>query len=129
MLSHPATLVVEDDPDNRTVLADYLSFRGFLVLPATTGEEALVLAALYRPDVVLMNLHLGRGIDGIEATRRLRACPASATAVIIAVSAQCTVPLCREARAAGCDAVFSKPLDFETLIARVLQLLRDRPAA
>jgi CheY-like chemotaxis protein len=96
MLSHPATLVVEDDPDNRTVLADYLSFRGFLVLPATTGEEALVLAALYRPDVILMNLHLGRGIDGIEATRRLRACPASATAVIIAVSAQCTVPLCRD---------------------------------
>ncbi len=129
MLLHPSALVVEDDPDNRTLLAEYLTFRGFLVAAAASGEDALALAALFRPQVVLMNLHLGAGIDGLEATRRLRRSPACAGAVIVAVTARCTPPLCQEARDAGCDDVYAKPLELDTLADRLLQRLRDaRPA-
>jgi CheY-like chemotaxis protein len=75
MLLHPSALVVEDDADCRALLAEYLTFRGFLVAVAATGQEAIAATAPFRPQVVLMNLHLGAGIDGLEATRRLRLTP------------------------------------------------------
>lgn len=129
MHAHHSALVVEDDQDNRELLVEYLSYRGFLVAAATTGEEALALAPLFRPHAVFMDVHLGFGIDGVETTRRLRMTPAGATVIIVAVSAALTPCVLQAASEAGCDDVFAKPVHLDRLTDRVLQLLRERLTA
>lgn len=121
MLTNPSVLVVEDDADNRECLADYLGNRGFRVSVAATGEEAVALAATAHPDVVLMDLRLGAGLSGLEATLQLRARPGGGPMRIVAVTACCMPRERQAALEAGCDAVFNKPLDLPALA----QFLRD----
>jgi two-component system, cell cycle response regulator DivK len=107
-------LVVEDFADNRDLLTEYLTFRGFTVTAAADGAEAIAMARQDPPDVILMDLRMP-GLDGWEATRRLKADPATARVPVIAVTAHALKPEIESALDAGCDAVVAKPFDIAAL--------------
>jgi CheY-like chemotaxis protein len=109
-------LVVDDTADNRRVMASFLAGLGFEVDEARDAAEAVAFAERRAPDLVLMDLVMP-GIDGLEATRRLRALPRAAAIPIVAVSADAFESARRASEAAGCSAFISKPLDFDALLA------------
>jgi CheY-like chemotaxis protein len=78
-------LVVEDDPHSRGLFRDLRLPLGFELYEAADGEEGLGQAQAHRPDAVLMDMRM-RGLDGLEATRRIRALPELEHSLIIAVS-------------------------------------------
>jgi PAS domain S-box-containing protein len=108
-------LIVDDNATNRAVMVDMLAPLGFQLAETATGEGALTEAANFRPDLVLMDLRLPGGIDGLEATRRLRAQPDYAALKVIAVSASAYDLDRSECFAAGCDAFLAKPFREEEL--------------
>jgi signal transduction histidine kinase/ActR/RegA family two-component response regulator len=115
-------LVVDDEPVNREVLRALLAPLGFEVEEAPDGETALARVADRPPDLVLMDLRL-RGLDGLAATRRLRARPGGAALRIVAISAS-VFPLDRtEATEAGCDDFHPKPVRNAELLATIGRLL------
>jgi CheY-like chemotaxis protein len=108
MEERPFVLLVEDDPVNRDLASIMLRARGYDHAVAVDGHDALAQITARRPDLVLMDLSMP-GIDGWEATRRLRADPANTGVRVIAVTAH-AMPGDRErALAAGCDDVLTKP--------------------
>lgn len=104
----PSVLVIEDTGDNRQIIRDLLGSAGFEVLEAVTGEAGLGMIAEFRPDVVIMDVQLP-GIDGLEATRRLKADPLSANIPVIAVTSYSMQGDEEKCRAAGCDDYIAKP--------------------
>jgi two-component system, cell cycle response regulator DivK len=80
-------LVVDDFPDGRELLAEYLTFRGFGVLTTSTGAEAIEIARRVKPQIILMDLSMP-GLDGWEATRILKADPETRDIVVVAVTAR-----------------------------------------
>ncbi len=122
-------LFVEDEPDIRDLVRMALE-EEHRVVAAETGEEGLRRAAEDAPDVILMDVSLGGALDGLEATRRLRADPAFDRTPIIALTAH-AMPGDRErALAAGCDEHWTKPitdlLAFCDMVARVAEEGRRR---
>ncbi len=113
-----SVLVVDDDQDNREMLAEYLTLVGCTVATASSGVEALVVAEAMRPQVMLMDLALP-GIDGWEATRRVKAHPLLKQTVVIAVTAHSLPKHREEALHAGCDAVVLKPYNLGALAEQV----------
>jgi two-component system, cell cycle response regulator DivK len=111
-------LLVEDDPAILEMMRRRLSLRGFAVVAATDGETAVTLALELRPDAILMDAGLP-GISGWEATARIRAVARGAHLPIFAVTAHATPADAERARVAGCDAFFSKPVDFANLVERL----------
>ena len=122
----PRVLIVEDDELNRDSLRRLLRRRGYDILLAVDGEEALTVTAAERPDVILMDMRLP-GIDGWEATRRLKADPATRSLPIIALTAHAMAGDRAEALAAGCDDHDTKPIDLERLLPKIQALLPDAP--
>ena len=120
-------LIVDDNEDNRQILIDLLSANGFQVLEALTGADAVDIAIREAPDLVLMDIQLP-GIDGHEATRRIKAIPALARTPVIAVTSYALAGDDRKATDAGCDAYITKPYSPRALRARVREIL-DRPPA
>jgi PAS domain S-box-containing protein len=119
-------LIVDDNATNRAVMVDMLAPLGFELSEADDGESSLTLAASFKPDLVLMDLRLPGGIDGLEATRRLRKTALGAAMKIIAVSASAYDLDRNECLAAGCDAFLAKPFREEelwTLVERTLGLV------
>ncbi len=116
-------LIVEDQEDNRRILRDLLTSAGYDLVEATDGLEGVERAATERPDLILMDMRLP-GIDGWEATRRLKSDPETRTLPIIALTAHAMADDRDRALAAGCDDHLVKPLD----PARLLDLLRERCA-
>jgi CheY-like chemotaxis protein len=106
--------LVEDTEDNRFMLRRLLEMSGHQVVEAVNGEEAVRIAAQVLPDLILMDLSLPV-IDGLGATRRIRALPRLFTVPIVAVSAHDTADFHAEALAAGCNAYITKPIDFTEL--------------
>lgn len=123
----PLVLLVEDYDDAREMYRDYLDFAGFEVDTARDGVEAITKARAVRPDVVLMDLSLP-GIDGWEATRRLRADPQTADLVIVALSAHALAAEGERARAAGCDGFIAKPCVPSDLVAHLAMYLKAAEA-
>lgn len=107
-ISRPLILVVEDYDDAREMYRDYLEHCGFRVETAQDGREALEKARRLTPQLVLMDLSLP-GIDGWEATRALKADPATAHLTIVALSAHAPAAEGQQARAAGGDGFIAKP--------------------
>ncbi len=101
-------LVVEDDTDNRHIVAKVLSVAGYEIVEAADGIEALSLAHSTQPDLILMDLALPR-LDGWEATRQLKSDPATRTIPVVALTAVAMRGDEEEARAAGCDDYITKP--------------------
>jgi CheY-like chemotaxis protein len=115
-------LLVEDNELNRDMLSRRLNRRGFEVLIAENGERALALTSEQMPDLVLMDMSLPV-IDGWEATRRLKADPATAAVPIIALTAHAMASDRERALEAGCDDYDSKPVDLPRLLEKIEKLL------
>ena len=115
-------LVVEDQADNRRILRDLLSSVGYEILEAVTGDEGVTLATTQHPDLILMDIQLP-GIDGYEATRRIKADPALRHIPIIAVTSYALSGDDARALAAGCDAYVAKPFSPRALLAKVREYL------
>ncbi len=115
-------LVVEDQEDNRRILRDLLESAGYEIVEATTGLDGVAMAESRRPDLILMDIQLP-GIDGYEATRRLRATPELADTPIVAVTSFALSGDDAKAFAAGCDAYVTKPYSPRALLAKVRELL------
>lgn len=111
-------LVVEDDPMSRKLLRDLLGVAGFEVVEAENGEEALAAVRELRPGLVLMDVQMPV-MDGLSATRALRADPATRETPVWAVTALAMPEDEAEVRAAGCDAFVSKPVDTAGLLRKV----------
>lgn len=119
-------LVVDDVAHGRDICSEYLEFRGFRVATAADGLEAIDKAFELLPDVILMDLSLP-GIDGWEATRRLKADERTRAIPIIALTAHALVSAHDKAREVGCDAVVTKPVLPRDLEAEVRRHLDSRP--
>ncbi|HZR22342.1 MAG TPA: response regulator [Vicinamibacterales bacterium] len=103
-------LVVDDYPDGRQLLAEYLQFRGFHVVTAKSGRDAVQTALRIQPVAILMDLRMP-DMDGWEATRHLRKLEETRDVMIVAVTAAALNDEVRSALDAGCDAVVAKPYD------------------
>jgi DNA-binding response OmpR family regulator len=107
-------LVVDDDRDTREATRLLLKLCGHEVVTARDGAAAIKAADSYRPDVVLLDLALGRGPDGYEVARQVRR-GAGAQPVILCVSGYGRDEDRRRSRDAGCDHHLVKPADPEEL--------------
>ncbi len=115
-------LIVEDQEDNRKILRDLLASADFVPLEATTGEEGVRLAETERPDLILMDIQLP-GMDGYEATRRIKGNPSLQAIPIIAVTSYALSGDDVKAREAGCDGYVTKPFSPRALLAKVREYL------
>ncbi len=111
-------LVVDDLPEQRDIYCTLLRLHGFDVLEAADGEQAVSLALVARPHVILMDVVLPV-LDGWEATRRLKADPGTAAIPIIVLTARATVADRETTRAAGADTYLSKPCEPRTVLQEV----------
>jgi CheY-like chemotaxis protein len=102
-------LVIEDHPVSLELVTELLQQEGCQVLTAETADAGLRLAAAGRPDLILMDLQLP-GMTGYEATRQLKADPATAAIPVVALTAQAMRGDDLKAREAGCDGYLTKPL-------------------
>jgi two-component system cell cycle response regulator DivK len=115
-------LVVEDQEDNRQILRDLLGSVGYELTEAENGEEAIAAVTKRRPDLILMDIQLPV-MDGYEATRRIKADPATKSIPIIVVTSYALSGDEAKARAAGCDAYVTKPYSPRQLLAKVREFL------
>jgi PAS domain S-box-containing protein len=115
-------LVVDDNADNRALLTGWLAPLGFTVDEAADGESAVAAVARDAPDLVLMDLVMP-GVDGLVAAARIRALKLLEPPKIVAVTANAFDSAHRDSAAAGCDALLTKPIDFEQLRATLGSLL------
>jgi two-component system cell cycle response regulator DivK len=115
-------LVIEDQEDNRRILRDLLTSAGYEMIEAVTGEEGVRLAEMHRPDLILMDIQLP-GLDGYEATRRIKANPALRQIPIIAVTSYALSGDDVKAFEAGCEAYVTKPFSPRQLLAKIREYL------
>jgi CheY-like chemotaxis protein len=114
----PLILVVDDFEDNRMMYAEYLQFNGLRVVEAVNGEEAVRRTKELLPAVVVMDLSLPV-MDGWEATRRIKADPATAKIKVIALTGHAEPAHAKKALDAGCDDFVPKPCLPADLLAKV----------
>ena len=113
-------LVVEDNEKNMKLFRDVLKATGYRTLEATTGGQAVKLAAEHAPDLVLMDIQLP-DIDGVEALSRLRADERTASIPVLALTAQAMHGDRERFLAAGFDGYISKPLNVVEFVGVVRQ--------
>lgn len=118
----PVVLVVEDHEDTRFMLRMILERDGYVMLEAANGLEGVKTAISRRPDLVLMDSSLP-GLDGLSATRLIREQEALRDVPIVALSGHAGAEFQAAARAAGCDACLTKPLDFNEFRSTLARLL------
>ena len=111
-------LVVEDQEDNRRIIRDLLTSVGYELIEATDGLAGVRLAKEHQPDLILMDIQLP-GLDGYEATRRIKADPELAAIPIVVVTSYALSGDEQKAKAAGCDAYVAKPFSPRQLLATI----------
>ncbi|HLE62606.1 MAG TPA: response regulator [Pyrinomonadaceae bacterium] len=125
--SEPLVLVVDDSIDNLTAISLHLQQSGFRVATATNGEEGMRVAALTKPDIIVMDLAMP-GVDGLESTRLIRQNENLKDIPVIALTAFSTEGFRRAAHDTGFDGYLTKPIDFarlHDLIGRLIGLARS----
>jgi CheY-like chemotaxis protein len=115
-------LLVEDNEDNQEIYRIILAHHGYAVLQAWDGERGVSMARDHGPDLILMDLTMP-GMDGIEATRRLKADPFTAAIPVVALTACTRLEDIAEAEAAGCVAYLTKPVEPGHVAAEVRRIL------
>ena len=118
-------LLVEDTQDNRAIAELILRDAGHTVLSVADGESGMAAAAALHPDVILMDLALPF-VDGWEATRRLKANPATRDIPVVAFTAHVLQEDADRAREAGCVAVIAKPFEINTLLNQIDALVEQQ---
>jgi two-component system KDP operon response regulator KdpE len=124
-MTSSSILVIDDEPQIRRVLRSTLSFRGYEISEASTGEEGVELARKLKPDLILLDVNLP-GISGIEACREIRH---SRDAPIIMLTVRNSERDKVVALDAGADDYVTKPFSIEELLARVRASLRRHAPA
>ena len=119
----PLILVVDDFADNREMYTQFLAFSGFRVAEAQNGHEALEKAFELSPDLIVMDLSLP-GLDGWEATRRLKASDRTRGIPVIALTGHALAGHSKGAMEAGCDAFITKPCLPERLMEEIKSMLK-----
>jgi len=115
-------LLVEDNEMNRDMLSRRLERKGFEVVIAVDGQAGVDMASATNPDIILMDLSLPV-MDGWEATRRLKADPATQRIPVIALTAHAMSGDEVKAREAGCDDYDTKPVNLNRLLEKIGSLL------
>lgn len=115
-------LVVDDNLDNRTIIAHMLTIGGFRSVTAASGDQAISMAEREPPDLILMDLAMP-GLDGWSATAQIKARSDLAHVPVIAVTGHVTQNELERALRAGCADYLAKPIDFETMLLKVRQHL------
>jgi two-component system, cell cycle response regulator DivK len=121
-------LLVEDNEMNRDMLSRRLQKNGYEVVLAIDGEEGMAKAQSELPALILMDMSLP-GIDGWEATRRLKAAPQSQKIPVIALTAHAMTDDRDKALAAGCDDFDTKPVELSRLLSKIQALLGRHPVS
>jgi two-component system cell cycle response regulator DivK len=119
-------LAIEDHAENRRILGYLLASAGFEMIEAVTGEEGVATAEKERPDLIIMDIQLP-GLDGYEATRRIKANPALRHIPIIVVTSYALSGDDVKAFEAGCDAYVTKPFVPRELLAKIRTYLAPQP--
>jgi two-component system cell cycle response regulator DivK len=114
----PKILLIEDNEMNRDMLSRRLIRNGFEIVSAVDGQQGVAMATSEKPDVILMDMSLPV-MDGWEATRRIKADPATRTIPVIALTASVLVEDREKALAAGCDDFDTKPVDLPRLLEKI----------
>jgi CheY-like chemotaxis protein len=123
----PRILYVEDNDDNLYMLMlRFETLAGYEIISASDGAEGVAKATAEKPDLILMDLNLP-GIDGWEASRRLKADPATRDIPIIALTAHAMTGDREKALAAGADDFDTKPVQFDRLLGKIEKALAKRP--
>ena len=117
----PKILLVEDFDDTRLMMKMWLEKRGYHVIEAETGEKAITLAQREAPDLIIMDVMMP-GMNGLDATQRIRQYQALRTTPIVAVSAYGVNEYRRLAIQAGCNEYVSTPFD-PTALAELIESL------
>ncbi|MEK6283295.1 MAG: response regulator [Acidobacteriota bacterium] len=116
-------LVVDDFDDTRLLLRTWLGKKGYRIIEAANGNQAVFLAETERPDLIIMDVEMP-GLDGLSATRKIRALPHGKRVPIVAVSAYGVDQFRNDALAAGCDEYVSTPFEPDVL-EKLIQSLLD----
>ena len=114
-------LYVEDNDDNVYMLKNRLTRAGYTVIIAPDGAQGVAMALAEQPDLVLMDLSLPV-LDGWEATRRIKADPATRHIPVVAITANAMTGDKEKAMAAGCDDFDTKPVDMPRLLGKIKAL-------
>lgn len=120
----PLVLLAEDFEDARELYRDYLEFSGFEVTTVNNGREAVESAIALQPDLILMDASMPV-LDGWQATRQLKANPATRHIPVLALTAHAFEDARQQAAAVGCDGFVTKPCLPDELVARVRAALGD----
>lgn len=114
----PKILLVEDNEMNRDMLSRRLKRRGYEVVIAVNGADGVEMASLEVPDLILMDMSLPV-MDGWEATKNIKAAPATESIPIIALTAHAMSGDREKALAAGCDDYDTKPIELSRLLIKI----------
>lgn len=124
-MSAEKILIVEDNPLNMRLMQMTLRGKGYALIEASNGEEALDKAVKEKPDLIIMDMQLPT-ISGIEATQRLRKIPELSRIPVIAVTAYAMKGDQEKFIEAGCDAYLSKPINTRELPGFIENMLKQR---
>ena len=124
----PKILLVEDFDDTRLMMKMWLEKRGYHVIEAETGEKAITLAQLEAPDLIIMDVMMP-GMNGLDATQRIRQYQALRRTPIVAVSAYGVDEYRRLAIQAGCNEYVSTPFEPNALAELIKSLLAGGESA
>jgi CheY-like chemotaxis protein len=120
-------LLVEDNEMNRDMLSRRLIRKGYEVVMALDGRQAVEMASGENPDLIIMDMSLPV-IDGWEATRQVKAAPATRAIPVIALTAHAMAGDREKAIEAGCDDYDIKPIDLPRLLGKIAMLLERKQA-
>ncbi len=118
-------LLVEDNEMNRDMLSRRLTRNGYEIIIAVNGQEGVDMAMAQKPDLILMDMSLPV-MDGWEATRQVKADPATRAIPVIALTAHAMMQDREKAMAAGCDDFDTKPVELPRLLEKIKTLLAGK---
>jgi two-component system, cell cycle response regulator DivK len=124
-MANELILIVEDNEKNRKLVRDVLTYTGYRLAEAETGEEGVRLAKALRPDLVLMDIQLP-GINGIAALGQIRDDPTIRDTPVIAVTASAMTQDRQKIMAAGFNGYQSKPINVKDFLAAVRAMLDQK---
>jgi two-component system cell cycle response regulator DivK len=122
----PKILLVEDNEMNRDMLSRRLQRKGYEVVMATDGQQAVTMASSESPALILMDMSLPV-FDGWEATRRIKAAPETKSIPVIALTAHAMTGDREKSMDAGCDDYDTKPIELPRLLEKMEALLNRKP--